>query len=141
MQTKNTYINLCVADVEKSISFFRELGFEFDDTYTNGIAGCIKLNASSYVMLLCPEHFQVFTPKAISDAKATTETLIALQLNTRGEVSRLCESAFAAGGRKYKEPEEVPPMFGWGFEDLDGHIWECFYNEPEKESAEPTPLK
>jgi hypothetical protein len=38
--------------------------------------------------------------------------------------------AIAAGGTTYREPEEHGFMYGHGFQDLDGHIWESVFIEP-----------
>ena len=38
--------------------------------------------------------------------------------------------AIAAGGTTYKEPEEHGFMCGHGFQNLDGHIWEPVFIEP-----------
>ena len=134
--SKGVFINLCVADVEKSVGFFRELGFDFDEKYTNGVAGCLILQENVYVMLLCEEHFQIFTPKSIANPKNSTEMLLGFRLETREAVNQICERAFALGARRYKEPEEVSGMYGWGFEDPDGHIWECFNTTAESENIE-----
>lgn len=42
----------------------------------------------------------------------------------------MVNTAFAAGARRYKEPEDHGFMYGWGFEDPDGHIWEYFWMDP-----------
>jgi predicted lactoylglutathione lyase len=34
------------------------------------------------------------------------------------------------GARRYKEPEDHGLMYGWGFEDLDGHLWEFLWMDP-----------
>jgi hypothetical protein len=41
----------------------------------------------------------------------------------------MVQNAVAAGGTTYKEPEDHGFMYGHGFQDLDGHIWELIYME------------
>ncbi|MGH7286531.1 MAG: YciI family protein [Myxococcota bacterium] len=41
-----------------------------------------------------------------------------------------CPPAFGAGARRYKEPKDHGFMYEWGFEDLDGHIWEHMWMDP-----------
>ncbi len=72
----------------------------------------------------------ILIDKPIADA-STTEVLISLSLNSTEEVRGLAEKAFAAGARSYMEPRDLGFMFSWGFEDLDGHIWEMFWMNPE----------
>ena len=40
------------------------------------------------------------------------------------------KTAFGAGARRYKEPKDHGFMYEWGFEDLDGHIWEHMWMDP-----------
>lgn len=35
--------------------------------------------------------------------------------------------AVAAGGRTYNEPQDHGFMYGHGFQDPDGHVWEVFH--------------
>lgn len=37
---------------------------------------------------------------------------------------------FTPGGSTYNEPQDHDFMYGHGFQDLDGHIWEIMYMEP-----------
>lgn len=82
-----------------------------------------------YAMLLEDDRFASFIDKPIADA-GTTEALLALGVGSREEVSALAEKAFTLGARRYKEPDDHGFMFAWGFEDLDGHIWEVFWMDP-----------
>jgi predicted lactoylglutathione lyase len=36
----------------------------------------------------------------------------------------------AASGTTYNEPQDHGFMYGHGYQDLDGHIWELIYMEP-----------
>jgi hypothetical protein len=81
-------------------------------------------------MLLVEKFFKTFTPKAIADAKKSTEALVALSTKSREEVNRIVETALAAGAKKYSEPKDHGFMYQWGFEDLDGHIWEYLWMDP-----------
>ena len=38
--------------------------------------------------------------------------------------------AVAAGGTTYNEPKDYGFMYGHGYQDLDGHLWELIYMEP-----------
>ena len=65
-------------------------------------------------------------PKVIADSTATVEASIALQCESREAVDALVAKAVAAGGKTYSQPQDHGFMYGHGFEDLDGHIWEAF---------------
>jgi predicted lactoylglutathione lyase len=124
------FVNLPVQNLARSVEFFGKLGYRFDPRFTDENATCMIIGEDIHAMLLVEKRFQEFTPKPIADAKQTTEVLVALSLDTREEVDRLVKTAFAAGARRYKEPEDHGFMYGWGFEDLDGHIWEYFWMDP-----------
>jgi predicted lactoylglutathione lyase len=43
----------------------------------------------------------------------------------------MTEKALSLGARKMNDPEDHGFMFSWGFEDLDGHLWDLFWMNPE----------
>ena len=81
------------------------------------------------VMLLTHPKFGMFTPKEICDATKSTEVLVALSCESRAEVDEMVRKAVAAGGSTYSEPQDHGFMYGHGFQDPDGHIWEVFHME------------
>lgn len=127
---KNMFINLAVRDLPKSIAFFRALGYEFNPQFTDENAACLVLGENLFAMLLVHKFFETFTPKPIADAKRSTECLIALSLDSRDEVDRIVNAALAAGANKLSEPKDHGFMYQWGYEDLDGHIWEVMWMDP-----------
>ena len=124
---KQIFINLPVDDLQASIRFFTQLGFRFDPNFTDDTATCMLVTDDIMVMLLNREKFQGFSPNPISDAKQQTEVMIALAMDDRGEVDDLVARAVEAGGSTYSEPQDHGFMYGHGFQDLDGHVWEVFY--------------
>jgi predicted lactoylglutathione lyase len=129
MNTK-IFVNLPVEDLPKSIAFFTALGFTFNPQFTDETATCMIVTDDIYVMLLTHAKFREFTPKPICDATKSTEVLVALALQSRERVNELIRKAVAAGGTTYAEPKDYGFMWQHGFQDLDGHIWELFYMDP-----------
>jgi len=124
------FVNLPVRDLKKSMDFFRALGFTFNAQFTDETAACMVISEDIYVMLLTENKFKTFTPKPIADATKNTEVLVCLSTTSRAEVNNLVRKAVAAGGSTYKEPQDYGFMYGHGFLDLDGHIWELAFMEP-----------
>lgn len=120
------FVNLPIANLKRSVDFFSALGFSFNAQFTSEDTTCMVIGENMYAMLLERDKFAGFIDKPIADAKSS-EVLLALGVASREEVNRLAEAAFAAGARRYKEPDDHGFMFAWGFEDLDGHIWEVFW--------------
>lgn len=129
--TTKIFVNLPVRDLARSIEFFGKLGYRFDPRFTDESATCMLLGDDSYAMLLTEKRFQEFTPKPVADARTSTEVLVGLSCESRTEVDRLVESALALGARRYRKPADHGFMYAWGFEDLDGHIWEHFWMDPQ----------
>lgn len=123
------FVNLPVKDLEASKGFFGELGFEFDQQYSDDTAACMIVDQNIYVMLLVEQRFRDFINDEIADAKATTEVLTALSAESREQVDETVEKAIAAGGKPWKPKMEEGPMYGGSFQDLDGHVWELMYME------------
>lgn len=123
------FVNLPVKDLEKTKTFFGKLGFAFNAQFTDETAACMVVSEDIYVMLLTHDKFKLFTPKEICDAKKSTEVLVCLSVDSRPQVDELVSKAVAAGGSTYNEPQDHGFMYGHGFQDLDGHIWELVYME------------
>lgn len=124
------FVNLPVKNLNRSVEFFTQLGFTFNPQFTDETATCMIVATDIFVMLLTEEKFKTFTPKEICDATKSTEVLVCLSLASRPEVDEMVRKAVAAGGSTYNEPKDYGFMYGHGFQDLDGHIWELIYMEP-----------
>jgi uncharacterized protein len=128
--TMKIFVNLPVKDLQASMGFYKKLGFTFNPQFTDDTAACMVISPDIYAMLLTEPKFKMFTPKAIADAKTTSEVLTALSLENKDAVNKITEAAIAAGGREPRPPQDLGFMFGRAFEDLDGHIWEPFWMDP-----------
>lgn len=121
------FINLPVKDLDKSVTFFTGLGYSFNPKFTDENATCMIISDNIFVMLLTEKYFQTFTKKPVSDAKQSTEVLIALDANSREEVQQMVAKAKELGATIYSEPQDHGWMYQHAFADLDGHQWEIVY--------------
>ena len=128
---RKIFVNLPIKDMKRSQGFFRELGFTFNPQFTNEQGACMVVAEDIYVMLLVEPFFQTFTKKPISDARKSTEVLVCLSCDSRAEVDMLVQKALAAGGTAPNAPQDHGFMYGHGFEDLDGHVWELAWMDPQ----------
>jgi predicted lactoylglutathione lyase len=126
--SRKIFVNLAVEDLDRSIKFFTHLGFRFDPNFSDEHSSGMIVSDEAYVMLLDKEFFKSFIKKELADS--TTETIIALSADSREQVDELVHKAFAAGGRPANDPIEMDFMYGWSFQDPDGHLWELFYMDP-----------
>jgi len=126
------FVNLPVKDLNKSIDFFTELGYKFNPQFTDRNATCMIVNENIFVMLVVEEFFKTFTKKVISDASRSTEVILALSAQNRGEVDELVDKAFAAGAKIANDPYDHGWMYGRSFHDPDSHLREIFYMDSAK---------
>lgn len=125
------FINLPVSDLGRSIAFYERMGAEKNAQFSDQTAACMVLSDVIHVMLLTHDKFRQFTPKAIADAHALTEVLIALSADSRAEVDDLTTRAANGGGKADPAPQQDHGfMYGRSFEDPDGHIWEVMWMDP-----------
>ena len=128
--SRQIFVNLPIADMARSKAFFTSLGFTFNPQFTNEQGACMVISEDSFVMLLVEPFFQGFTKKPVADARKGTEVLVCLSCESREEVDALVRKALAAGGTAPNAPQDHGFMYGHGFEDLDGHLWELMWMDP-----------
>ncbi|WP_210495298.1 VOC family protein [Microvirga antarctica] len=125
---KLIFVNLPVRDLAQATSFYQAVGAQKNDQFSDHTACCMVLSETINVMLLTHDKFRQFTPKAIADAKATSEVLICISADTREDVDATVEKAGAAGGTVDPGPvQDHGFTYGRSFEDPDGHIWEVMW--------------
>jgi uncharacterized protein len=130
MSTK-VFINLPVRDLEASKAFYTALGYTINEQFSNEQAASIVISDEIHVMLLTYPFFKGFTGKEIADAQKTTEVINCLSAESRTAVDELVQRARNAGGAIPRETQDYGFMYGHGFEDPDGHIWEVMYMDME----------
>ncbi len=126
------FVNLPVADVAEATAFYEAIGCTRDPRFSGEHASAMQLSDAIVFMILSHDFFKGFTPKALADAHAATEVLIALSRDSREAVDAIVEKAATAGGRAdIRDKQDMGFMYGRTFEDLDGHIFEPMYMDME----------
>ena len=125
--SRKIFVNLQVDDLADSVKEFTALGFSFDPRFTDDNATCIVVADDIFVMLLATPYFQTFTDRRIANAREQTEVLVCLSCDSDAEVDDLVAKAVAAGGKAHRVPQDRGFMYGHGFEDPDGHVWELVH--------------
>lgn len=127
LKSKNIFINLPVKDLKKSTDFFQALGFEFNPQFTDENTACMIVSDNIFVLIMVEERFKEFSKKEIVDAATSSEAIFCLSAEGREQVDEVVNKALASGGQASNEPQDHGFMYGWGFQDLDGHLWEVVY--------------
>ena len=125
------FVNLPVKDLGKTKTFFAALGYTFNPQFTDDNAACMVISDTIFAMLLVEPFFKGFIDKELVDATKSTEVLIALSADSRADVDALVNKAVAAGGTEPRGAQDHGFMYTRTFNDLDGHIWEIVWMNPE----------
>jgi predicted lactoylglutathione lyase len=128
--SRQIFVNLPIADMARSKAFFSALGFSFNPQFTNEQGACMVISDNIFAMLLAQPFFRTFIDTDIADATKSTEVLVCLSCSSRAEVDELVAKAVAAGGKPHRQPQDHGFMYGHGFHDPDGHVWELVYMDP-----------
>jgi predicted lactoylglutathione lyase len=133
---KLIFVNLPVGDLPRAVAFYEAIGAVKNEQFSDDTAACMVFSETIHAMLLTHDKFRQFTPKAIADAKATSEVLICVSEESRAAVDATVEKAGPAGGRADPTPKQDHGcMYGRSFEDPDGHIWEVMWMDLEAARA------
>ncbi len=126
------FVNLPVKDLDKSVAFFKAVGFKNNPKFTDKTAACIVFSDDINAMLLTHDKFKEFAKKPLADAHKTTGGLTCLTFDNKAKVDEIVDKAIAAGGREPKrEPQHNDSMYFRTFDDLDGHVWEIMWMDPQ----------
>jgi len=121
------FVNLPVKDLNKSIEFFTSLGYSFNPQFTNEQGASLVISDNIFFMLLTEPFFKSFIKKKIADAYKVAETINCISVDSREAVDEMVRKAVAAGATVPNEKQDYGWMYGHGFQDLDGHLWEFAY--------------
>lgn len=127
---KQIFVNLPVKDLDATVKFYKSLGFEFNAEFTSPQGTCMILNESSFVMLLVEDFFKSFSKKEIPDTKKNAHVLIAVSVDSKEQVDSLMQKALENGAIEPRETQDHGFMYSRSFEDLNGHIFEPFWMNP-----------
>jgi predicted lactoylglutathione lyase len=125
------FVNLPVRDLRRSVAFFTELGFTFDERFSDEKATCMVLSDHAFVMLLVRRFFAGFTTKQVADPETHTGAILAVSARSRQDVDTLVDRALELGGTVAEEPQDQGYMYGRSFYDLDGQAWEVIWMQPD----------
>jgi uncharacterized protein len=121
--SRNTFINLPVKDLARTTRFFRQVGFSFNQQFTNEDATCMIISDETYAMLVVEPFFKGFTQQDITDTSTSREVIVGLSAESKQEVDERVDKALAAGGQSLGDAQDDGVMYMRGFRDPDGHQW------------------
>ena len=142
------FVNLPVTDLKRSMAFYEAVGATNEPKFTNDAAAMMRFSEEVNVMLLTHDFWRTFTTKQIPDAHQSAQVLLCLSADSPAAVDAQIEAAFCISAESREEVDELVTkelalggspagekldqgfMYGWSFQDLDGHIWEPMWMDP-----------
>jgi uncharacterized protein len=133
VEPRVTLITLGVADLQRSLAFYRDgLGWSTDgivgEEIENGAVVFFDL-ANGMKLALWPRTSLANEARVSADGRSPASFEIAHNVRSRSEVDEIVAAAKTAGAKVTSPPADR----AWGgysahFQDLDGHLWEIAWN-------------
>lgn len=127
---RKLFVNIAVADLQRSITSFEALGFAFNRDFTDATGTCMLVGEDAHVMLLTRHRFASFSHRPMVDPSQQSEALFTISVESRAAVDALVRTAAASGGAPAGTAEDHGFMHDWSFFDPDGHQWGVFWMDP-----------
>jgi len=124
---KQIFINLAVKDLQKSMDFYKALGFSNNPQFSDDSGKCMVWSENIFVMIMTHEKFTTFATKPIADTKSNLAGLFSLSVDSVDELNSILSKGLDAGGTEPAEMRDYGFMQQRTIEDFDGHTWEVFY--------------
>lgn len=124
------FISLPVSDLDRSIVFYKSLGFENNAQFTDESAACMVWSDAISIMLLTHEKWKTFTDRPIP-ASSSSEMMLAFSCESREAVDAMNSAAANNGGVGDINPiQDMGFMYGRDFLDPDGHALGAMWMDP-----------
>jgi predicted lactoylglutathione lyase len=121
------FVNLPVADLAKSMAFYKAIGFTNNPQFSDDTAAYMVVSENINVMLLTHAKWQTFTSRPIPPT-TSSEVMLALSCDSRDAVDAMNKAASANGGTADINPkQDLGFMYNRNLADPDGHIWEAMW--------------
>jgi len=133
MKPRISVLTLGVADLERSVSFYRDgLGLATEGIigteYENGAVAFFRLQDGLQLALWPWTSIAADTGLPAGGGKPDTFT-IGHNVNSKAEVDQVMDQAAKAGAAIVKPPQQTfYGGYAGYFRDIDGHLWEVVWN-------------
>jgi predicted lactoylglutathione lyase len=120
---KQIFINLLVQDLEKSVAFYTQLGFEHYPLFTFDDQKCLAWGEQILLMLHAKSFFNVGETKPIVDTKKYLTPSFTLPVENYKKVNEIVARVLKADGTETHAMVDEGFMQVRTIEDLDGYQW------------------
>jgi predicted lactoylglutathione lyase len=130
VERRKLFVNLPVADLQRAIVFFEELGFTFNPHFTAAHGACMLVGEDAYCMLVTRAFFEQQARAPLAPMAAAPTFALAFSVPTREAVDALVERALSLGATPSGTVDDHGYMYQRGFRDPDGYHWDPFWMDP-----------
>jgi predicted lactoylglutathione lyase len=114
-------VNLLIENLDKTKAFWQNIGFSFNEQFSDDKAlGLVLNDRMIYSMLITQGMFSIFTNRPMSEG-TTTQVLMAIEVNSRKQVDEIVRLAIENGRIRYRQSIGCDRMYYDCSADLDGH--------------------
>lgn len=135
MKPIKIWANLGVENIERTKSFYQQLGFKLNGTPTNELVSFFFSAEDFIIHFFKKEKLKRNLEGAIANLDHGNEIIFSLMIESEKEVDKLIEQIIEAGGTIRFDPRKDHKSFydenGYYvcvFSDLDGHLFNLFCN-------------
>ena len=126
------FVNLPVADLKATRTFYTALGWSLNAEMSDHNVSCFAIAPEQYVMLGSREMYAAIggVEELIGAPDTPSKVTVSFDLGSREAVDELVERARAAGGRT-GDTDDYPFMYQRQFDDPDGYHYSPFWMKPD----------
>lgn len=139
MKTKQIWANLGVENIERTIKFYRSLGFELNGNPSDNLVSFFFGPDNFVIHFFKKEQLEVSLESKTADLNNGNEVMFSLAIESKVEYDNCVENIKKAGGKivfdsnfDRKEFYDKNGFFVCVFTDPDGHKFNLLFNESEK---------
>ncbi|MCK8061100.1 MULTISPECIES: VOC family protein [unclassified Fusibacter] len=129
------YMNLKVGNIEKSRSFYKGLGFDAIEMYNTEKSSVYRMLDDCFLMVYETGALDHHKNIPGVDMKTYQNSSFSLAADSIAEIDEMINKVKALGGHVYPEPIDNEFMYGHGFVDMDGNIWDLFLFKETKDKV------
>ncbi|KRL96949.1 VOC family protein [Liquorilactobacillus satsumensis] len=125
MVKKMIFVNLPVTEMQRSIKFYKALGFKQNMEFSNEKGTAMMWTDSIWVMLLQHAFYQQFLKgQVIADTKKASGSMTSFNLESIAAVKEFAQRAKENGGDFYHVEMDIPEdqMYELEIKDPDGNL-------------------
>jgi len=128
--SKMIFVSLPVTDLKASTAFYKALGFEPNQQFSDDTGTCMVWSEAISVMLITHARWRTLTQRPFPPAGASA-LMLSLTLDSREAVDVMNHAAAAHGGQADANPaEDLGFMYTRDLADPDGHLWAALWMDP-----------